>query len=494
MNFDIGAVFGQIITLFTRLPLSQKIALPFLFAGSMFAIVFISQWAGRPDYAVLFSGLKESDAAGIVEKLKDDKIAYQIDSDGTTVRVSPPELVHELRLELASAGLPKGGSVGFELLDANVLGRTGFMEKLAFMRGQQGELERTIQSLDAVKSVRVHVTSPERSSFVKRDVLPTASVLLRLKVGQELTKAQIKGIANLVAHSVERLTPENVSIIDSQGNLLNERRSEDESGGADLTRLEYVRNIEATFSKQIESMLAGVLGPGRAIARVTAAVDFNAFQREEESFDPGSKVARSERAVDEAAGGTAEGGTPGVISNLQNNENILSAPSSAGANNRRRESVTNYEVSRAVSKTIAAPGKVERLSVAVLVDGQHVALASAAAGAEAAKQYKPLTPEMIQKIENLVKQSVGFDGSRGDTVTVENMRFFEPDQSLEEVLGEAETMYLVEKFASWIVPGVVIILFFFVVLRPLVRFLVNPTDAQVDLSRLLPAGIEELEA
>lgn len=496
MNFDIGAVFTQIISLYTRLPLSQKIALPFLFVGSMFLIVFISRWAGRPDYGVLFSGLQENDAAAIVEKLKDEKIAYVIDDDGGTIRVSPPDMVHELRLELASSGLPKGGNVGFELLDSNILGRTGFMEKLAFLRGQQGELERTIQSIEAVKSVRVHITNPERSSFVKRDILPTASVLVRLKAGQDLTPQQTKGIANLVANSVERLTAENVTILDSKGNLLNEKRDETDSSGADVSRLDYVKRIESGYGKQIESMLAGVLGPGRAIARVTADLDFNAFQREEESYDPGSRVARSERSVEESAGLTAEGGVPGVISNLTSDPGALTPPDSTKNNNRRRENVTNYEVSRALIKTVAAPGKIQRLSVAVLVDGQYTPVAAAAdkAAAVAEKQYKPLPPEMVQKIENLVKQTVGFDASRGDTVTVENIRFFEADETLEDALGKAETWYLVEKVSSWALPTVAILLFFFVVLRPLVRFLVNPTDAEVDLSRLLPAGIEELEA
>ncbi len=492
MKFDLAAVFGQIVALYAKLPLAQKIAIPFLIAGSMGAIVFVSRWASRPDYGVLFSNLEESDAAGVVERLKDQKIGFRLRDDGKTVEITPPELVHELRLELASAGLPKGGSLGFELFNENTLGRTGFVEKVTLLRAVQGELERTIQSIDAVRSVRIHITNPERSVFTKRDVLPTASVLLKLKAGSELTNPQIKGIANLVAGSVERLSPENVTILDTHGNMLNQKPASDDLNGVDLTRLEYQRSIEGSYSKRIETMIGEILGPGKAVARVTADVDFSKYEKEEEAYDPSGKVTRSERAVEEAAGLTAEGGIPGVISNLTNDPGVLTPPDSTKNNNRKMESVKNYEVSRAVSRTTSATGKILRLSVAVLVDGQYPG--ATGADAQTSKQYTPLSTEMIRKIENLVKQSVGFDAARGDVVTVENVRFFESDENLEQVLAKAESQEMIWKGVSWGVPALFILLFFFIVIRPLVRFLISPSESEVDLSRLLPAGLEELEA
>ena len=492
MKFDIAAVFGQIVALYAKLPLAQKIAIPFLIAGSMGAIVFVSRWASRPDYGVLYSNLEESDAAGVVERLKDQKIGFRLRDDGKTVEITPPELVHELRLELASAGLPKGGSLGFELFNENTLGRTGFVEKVTLLRAVQGELERTIQSIDAVRSVRIHITNPERSVFTKRDVLPTASVLLKLKAGSELTNPQIKGIANLVAGSVERLTPENVTILDTHGNMLNQKPASDDLNGVDLTRLEYQRSIEGSYSKRIETMIGEILGPGKAVARVTADVDFSKYEKEEEAYDPSGKVTRSERAVEEAAGLTAEGGIPGVISNLTNDPGVLTPPDNTKNNNRKMESVKNYEVSRAVSRTTSATGKILRLSVAVLVDGQYPG--AAGTDPQSAKQYTPLSTEMIRKIENLVKQSVGFDAARGDIVTVENVRFFESDENLEQVLAKAESQEMIWKGVSWGVPALFILLFFFIVIRPLVKFLISPSESEVDLSRLLPAGLEELEA
>ena len=497
MNFDFGAVFGQVVSLYARLPLAQKIAIPVLIAGSMGLIIFVSQWASRPDYGVLFSGLQENDAAAVVEKLKDDKIAFRLRDDGKTVEVSPPDIIHELRLQLAAGGLPRGGSVGYELFNESSLGRTGFVEKLTFIRALQGELERTIQSIDAVRSVRVHITKPKRSVFVKRDVLPTASVLLRLKAGSELDGQQVKGIANLVANSVERLTADNVTVVDSHGKMLNQKSTSGAMmAGSDSTKLQYKSRIEDEYSRRIETMLTEVLGPGKAVARVTADIDFSKYEKEEEAYDPGGQVVRSSREVQEAAGLGAAGGVPGVISNLTNDPGVLTPPNSGENGNNRRETVTNYEVSRAVSRTTSAPGAITRLSVAVLVDGQYSADGATDGGndAAAAKTYVPLQSDTLRKIEGLVKQTVGFDVARGDTVTVENIRFFEPDESIEDALARAETQDLIFRGVSWALPALFILLFFMMVMKPLIRFLVSPTEAEVDLSRLLPAGIEELEA
>ncbi|MCB0322896.1 MAG: flagellar M-ring protein FliF [Bdellovibrionales bacterium] len=495
MKFDIAAIFEQVVSFYARLPLAQKIALPLLIFGSMGVVVFVSKWATQPEYQVLFSNLEESDAAGIVERLKDQKIGYRLRGDGKTIDVTPPDLVHEIRLEMASVGLPKGGNVGFELWNEPKLGLSAFGEAMNFIRAVQGELERTISSIQSVRSVRVHITNPKRSVFVKRDVPPTASVLLRLKAGSELTPQQVKGIANLVAGSVERLTPENVTILDQDGNMLNESKEKSDLSGADLTQLEYRQALEREYVRRIETMLSEILGPGRSVARVTAEMDFNRFEKEEEAYDPSGTVARSERTSRESAGLTADGGVPGVLSNLTNDPSILAPPDSTENANTRTETVRNYEVSRAVSRTVAAPGKITKLSVAVLVDGQYVEGGAAAPDAESAdKLYKPLSGEMLRKMENLVKQAVGFDSTRGDVVTVENIRFVEPDESLVEALEAAEATDWM-RWAITYVPAVLfILLFFMVMMKPLVRFLVTPSESEVDLSRLLPAGIEELEA
>lgn len=497
MNFDIGKIFENIVSLYAKLPLAQKIALPVLFASSIGLIVFVSRWAGKPEYQTLFSNLEDSDAAAVAEYLKDHKIDYRLTNDGKTVAISPPTMVNEMRLELTSAGLPRGGSKGFELFDKPTLGATALMEGVNKQRAIQGELERTIQSIEAVKVARVHLNMPERSAFVKRDAEPSAAVLLRLKPGMELTPAQVKGIAHLVAGSIERLTVEKVTIMDSKGNLLTEKHEDNEVNGADIQRLDYQRQIESGYTKRIETMLTEVLGSGRAVARVTADLDFSKFEKEEEAYDPAGIVTRSERSVEENGATKSEGGVPGVVSNLTNDPNLLTPPEQGKGANSHRESVRNFEVSRAVSRTAQAAGKILRLSVAVLVDGQYIEVPGtekdAAGVVKMIKQYKPLPPDMMRKIENLVKQAVGYDNSRGDTVTVENMKFLY-DDTLDKAMAELSPVWWQEYLLPYAVPVVFMLLVFLVLFKPLIRFLVTPTDNEVDLSRLLPSGVAELEA
>lgn len=497
MNFDFGAVFEQLVSSFTRLPLAQKLTIPLLIVASVFAIIFVSNWASRPDYQVLYANIDEADAGAVIEALEEKKVSFKLRDGGKTIDVTPADRVPQLRIELAALGLPTGKSNGYELFNETTLGQTGFVEKINFVRALQGELERTIASIEAVAQVRVHITIPKQSLFVQRDAPPTASVLLKLKAGRELDAPQVKGIAHLVAGSVERLLPENVIITDSKGRILNDKKSADEMAGADVTRLKYKQEIEEAYVQRIESMLAAILGPGRAVARVTAQLDFSRYEKEEESFDPSGQVLRSERSVDESAGLSAEGGVPGVVSNLTNDPGLLSAPDSSENSNLRSEKVRNFEVSRSVSKTVSSVGNVERLTVGVMVDGQHVDAGEAPAAADGEevkaveKLYQPLSAEMLRQIENLVKQSVGFDETRGDVVTVENIRFFDT-QEIEVEEGEAWKTMLVE--AMPYTRGAVMLLLVLLLVKPLINFLVKPSDAQVDLSRLLPTGIDELEA
>lgn len=503
MKLDVAAVFDELLSAIGRLPLAQKIAIPLLFAASVAVVVFIARWGSRPDYGVLFSGLQETDSAAVIEQLKAKKVGFRLADEGRTVEITPPKLVHELRLELVASGIPKGGKLGYELFSETTLGRTRFAEEMLGVQALQGELERTILGISSIKNVRVHITRPKRSVFAKKDLVPTASVLLQLKSGEELTKNNIKGIANLVAGAVEGLEPQKVTILDQQGRMLNQQDNADEAGGGDLPRLEYQRRFEREASTQIETMLAEILGPGKAVARVTADLDFSKREREEENFDPGGAVVLSERTVDDGAQVSSEGGVPGVLSNLTNNRGLLSPPNSGQGGSSRRESTRNYQVSRAKSITVGATGTVKRLTVAVLVDG-HYKEAPAKAGekekeADAAqgagtKIFEPLSVEMLAKIESLVKQAVGFDPVRGDVVTVENIQFFEADPQMASLLESNASTSQAMSLAPHIIQGIAIIFFFLFLVRPLVRSLVSPSEAEVDLTRLLPAGVEELEA
>lgn len=490
--FDPSAILGQFMANFMKLPLSQKLLFPILIVGTVWGIVFVSNWATSPDYSVLFSDLEPADASAVVDKLKTQKIKYEVRGDGSTIAISPPDMIHELRMSLAGEGLPRGGKVGFELFDTNSLGTTSFVERLKFIRATQGELERTIASLDAIASARVHITQPEKTVFAKRGSEPTASVMIKMRPGGELEHKQIKGISHLVAGSVEGLKIENVSIVDIYGNLLSERiQSQDEALTGDADRVQFQRSMEQNYAQRIEQMISKVLGPGKVIAKVAAELDFSSSEREEESFDPGGQVARSERIIEEGVGSSVRGGIPGVVSNLTDAQ-AQQNPESEGSNSKRKESVKNFEVSRAVSKTVLPRGKLTKLSVSVLVDGIYEGNATAK-DAAAKPTYKPLPSEMMQQIEDVAKGAVGFDAGRGDTLSVQNIPFHVADDAIAEDLDSKATQDFIFNIVSRVIPGIFILLFFFVVVRPLVKFMVTPTEAEIDLSRLLPTGIEELE-
>lgn len=502
-TMDPSAVLGQLTEGYMKLPLLQKIIFPLLIVGSVAGIVFVSKWANQPDYVVLYSDLQPTDASAVVEKLKGQKVKYEIRGDGSTIAISPPEMVHELRMTLASEGVPKGGTVGFELFDQTNLGTTTFVEKLKFIRALQGELERTITSLDAIASARVHITQPEKTVFAKDAAKPTASVMLRLRGGAELDKKQVKGIQNLVAGSVEGLDKDNVTIVDVYGNLLTPKEDGEDMMGVEANRLQYQHEVEKGYVQRVEQMLQKILGPGKVIARVTADMDFTQTDREEESYDPSGQVIRSERLVDQgaAAAGGARGGVPGVVSNISNDTKLVGAQGVGGESAQgNRESVKNYEVSRAIVKSSLPRGKIVKLSVAVLVDGTYEAAplatgaAATSAGTEPRKVFKPLETETLERIESVVKSAVGYDNARGDLLTVENIPFFAPDEASAKSMDQKATYDLIFNGVSKAVPVLFVLLFFFVIVRPLVRFLVTPTEAEVDLSRLLPTGIKELEA
>ncbi|MCO6432424.1 MAG: flagellar M-ring protein FliF [Deltaproteobacteria bacterium] len=493
-TLDPSAILSEMIAGYMRLPLAQKILFPLLFIGSISGIVLVSQWASRPDYAVLYSDLKPADAGAVIEALKTQKVKYEVRGAGDTIAVSPPELVHELRIALASEGVPKGGVVGLEIFDNLNLGATNFVEKRNFQRAIQGELERTIASIEAVTAARVHITIPEKSVFSKKGDMPTASVMLRLRPGAELGPKQIKGISNLVAGSVEGLQAENVTIIDVLGNLLTSQDEEGEDSlTAEATRLQYQREVERGYAQQIEHMLAKVLGAGKVTARVSASMDFSMNEREEESYDPGGQVMRSERSIEEGVGTTQRGGVPGVVANLTNDPNLLSPPAANAENASRKEQVKNYEVSRAVTRISSPRGKLTRLAVAVLVDGTYETVAAAEGAAAPQKVFKPLDGEVMSQIESLVKAAVGFDSSRGDTITVENIPFYLTDSSEAKALESEAFHNTIFKYLGYVGPIMFVLLFFMFAVRPVVKFLVTPTEAEVDLTRLLPTGIAELE-
>jgi flagellar M-ring protein FliF len=424
MGARLQAMWDQLGAFFLALPPARRVTVAVVGLASMAAVLGLAWWVQRPLFRPLFTNLSEQDAGAIVQELKAQKVPFEIEDGGRAVLV-PAERLYELRLALAGRGLPEGGGVGFELFDRQTLGQTDFLQRLNYQRALQGELGRTIGQLGGVESARVHIAIPERSLFVAEDRRPSASVVVKLKQGRTLSRAQIDGIVHLVASSVEGLQAEGVTVVDEGGRMLTPDRSVRDTTGASSAALEYQATVERQLADRVESMLGAVVGRDKAIARVAATLDFARVERTEESWDPDRTAVRTQRATrEETAGPKLAGGAPGVQANLTNDTNPVEG---TGPTSSRRDESQSYEISKVVSHTIAPIGAVKQLSVAVLIDGTW-----AEEGGK--KVFKPRPQEELDRLKELVKSAVGFSEARGDKVEVTSAAF------QTEPLPEAEGM------------------------------------------------------
>ena len=436
--------FEKIRQSFTELAPARKISILIAVGITLSALAAMMYLANRTEYKVLFSQLSSEDASAIVTKLKEKKIPYEVASSGDTILV-PTEKVSELRLELAGAGLPQGGGVGFEIFDQKTLGATDFEQQLNYRRALQGELARTIKGLEEIESSRVHIALPKESLFVSEGKKPTASVTLKLKPGRSLSASQIEGIAHLVASSVEGLNAEDVIVVDNKGSILSKLKGEARLAGLSSSQVEFQRNLEKETAARIQSLLENVVGQGKAVVRVAADLDFRVAEKTEESYDPESPVVRSTQKQSEKAA------------------NSGAANSSAGEE--RQDEIINYEINKTVTKTVMPVGEIKKLSIAVLVDGIYTK------DKKGVESYQPREKKEIESIEQLVRTSAGFSAPRGDQVAVTNMPFKKLDAeetgggSAWFAGGLAQYSFMIKYLLSFII----VILAFFLVVRPLVK-------------------------
>jgi len=379
-----------------RLSIGQKLAMVAVFLLILLSIIFALQWVKRPDFTPLYTNLSPQDAAQMVDKLRSAKIPYKLTSGGTAIMV-PSKDVYQTRISLASEGLPQASTVGFEIFDKTNLGTTDFVQKINYHRALEGELTRTIEQLAAIQGARVHLVIPNPRLFTEEQKEATASVVLTLVGGGEISRSQVKGIAHLVSSSVEGLKPENITILDNWGNILSGRDGKDNSLFA-LTnnQLELQRNVESYLSHKALAMLEKALGAGNAIVKVTVELDFKNLEKTVESYDPESSVIRSE----------------------ERNEQV-----SAAQGGKSESSITNYEISKTVEHIIDKTGNIKRLWASVLVNGIY----KSQKGKEG-KTYQPRSEEEIAGLTEIVKKAIGFDPSRGDQIEVANMKFGVPPQ------------------------------------------------------------------
>ncbi len=470
----------QLKRLYTDLSLRQKLIAGAVTAAVLigFALLFIL--INRPSYRTLYADLDQKDAADIVRFLKEEKVPYRLKNGGTTIQV-PDDKVYDIRLALASQGIPHGTSVGFEIFDKTSLGTTDFVQKVNYQRALQGELEKTISRFPEVKGVRVHIAKPKESLFAVDKERPTASVVLELKPGRELSKSQIKGIVHLVACAVPRLGKENVSVVDTAGNVLYEYREPASDTSAEQTRLRlaYQKRLEAYYRHKIQSMLEDALGSNKAVVRVAAEIDFDKVLTKEDRFDPDSVAVRSEQKNLELARPDQAGGIPGVKGGLSGK--LMGNTAGAEGEDyvtKKEETTRNYEITRLQRQIEGSIGTIKRLSVGVLVDGKYEEK-------DGKEVYVPRSEEEIDNLTQIVKVAMGFSDERGDDVSVVNLPFSAKSEGAGIVDRASE---IVSKFIKPILNLVLALIFIFAILKPLLdRFVLRPSEEAAGLP-----GEEEL--
>lgn len=479
-----GQLFSQMWKGFESLPVSRKLTILAAAGITLLSIALAVVFINQPDYKVLYTNLSTEDAGQITARLQEKKIPYQLSPTGDMISV-PSEKVSELRLELAASGLPKGGGVGFEIFDAKNLGVTEFVQQLNYQRALQGELTRTINSLDEIQQTRVHLAIPKKSLFSEDQKKPTASVVVRLKSGRNLSDPQIHGIAHLVSSSIEGMSPRDVMIVDSSGKVLSKVTEGGEMAQLSNSQVEYKKNVEKDLTSRITSMLEKVVGEGKAVVRISTDLDFRVTEKTEEKYDSEEPAIRSVQRSQEKSGSISGGAGESSVATTARQ---AAPPRPAGSNREKSDETINYEISRTVNKTVMPVGDVKKLSIAVLVDGNYVK------SDKGVEEYQPRPEKELTALEDLVKKSAGFDAKRGDQVVVSNVPFKKVDLGTEL----AEKSWL-DKFmpfmplARYLVMLVVIALVALFVAKPLVRMLAE-RGREVEVSvREVPAGAGALK-
>lgn len=468
---------------FFRLTNVQKVVLLVGVAAAVAITVAFVSWARAPDYKVLFSNVADRDGGAIISALQQINVPYRMSEGGGAILV-PSDRVYESRLRLAQQGLPRGGSIGFELLENQRIGTSQFVEQVNFQRALEGELARTVQALGSVQGARVHLAIPRPSVFVRDQQKPSASVLVSLFPGRTLDPAQLAGITHLVASSVPELAPSAVTIVDQAGNLLTQSPNARESNaGLDAGQLKYLQAVEQNFVRRIEAILTPIVGPGNVRAQVTAELDFSTVEQTAETYKPNpspEQAIRSQQTVETLGDNPRDAsGVPGALSNQPPGAATapLNAPAKGAAKgaaneppppgNSHREATTNYEIDKTITHTRAEVGAIRRLSAAVVVNHRREVK-------EGKSESTPLPEAEIAQLNNLVRQAIGFNEKRGDMVNLVNAAFNEAERI--EVEGPTLVAEVTQRLLGnmntvlWTLAAIVAALFIYLmVLRPVLR-------------------------
>jgi flagellar M-ring protein FliF len=443
---------------------------------------FVIMRVTTPQMTPLFTDLPLEDSAAIAKELDRQGVTYQLRNDGNIIMV-PADRVARLRMTLAESGLPKGGGVGYEIFDkSDALGTTSFVQNINNLRALEGELARTIQALDRVEAARVHLVMPERPLFSRDKVEPSASIVL--KVRGSLEPAQVRAIRHLVATAVNGLRPQRVSIVDERGQLLADGATDD--ANSDIGSDERQASFEKHLREQVESIVTSVVGPGHSRVQVSADFDFNRITQTSDQYNPDGRVVRSSQTREETTASNGSGNNQVTVANELPgaNQRQGGAEASPRDESRKSEEVVNYEISKTTKTEVIEGGRVNRISVAVLVDGNY------SKDDKGDVTYQPRSKEDLEQIGALVRSAIGFDQKRGDHVEVINLRFAEtPVMAISQPTGWLAAFQFTKddimRAIEMVVMGVLGLVVLLLVVRPLVRRIITADEHKLVA---LPAG------
>jgi len=423
-------LIAQIAAVWQKLSLQQKIVTTSLVAFTILALSGLLLWSQsgvkkETGFKVLYSNLDVDEAAAITGQLQKSNYKYKIENNGNTILVDSKQ-IYEVRMSLAREGLPSKHGVGYELFDKTNFGMTDYVQKLNARRALEGEMQRTIEGLEEVKSARVHIVIPEPTIFLDNQKEAKASVVVKCTPGQQLSKDQIRGISHLISSSVDGLKPDNISVIDFEGKLLTSPFNENEDNTALIGshNMELQQNVEKYLEGKSNQLLLNVLGPSKAYVKISCDLDFDKVEKNMEKYDPESKVVRSEERID---------------------ENVKNAPD---GDNQKERSLTNYEIDKTVAHIVQETGNIKRLTISVAVDGRYEPSQDGKTST-----YVVRTAEEMQNIEDIVKNAVGYDLTRGDQIVVSGVKFdneYARDELLQMRKSERDRQIL-----EWIKYGVI---------------------------------------
>ncbi len=455
-------------------------------AAVLAVVVAIWMWSSSPDYRVLYANYSDKDGGALTAALDQMGVKYKFSEGGTAILV-PAEQVPDLRLKLAAQGLPKGGNVGFELMENQKLGVSQFLEQVNYQRSLEGELARSIQSLGSVAGARVHLALPKPSVFVRDQQKPTASVLLNLQAGRALDPGQVSAIVHLVASSIPELTVGNVTVVDQNGNLLSEQPKANALGKQlDATQLKYVETVQQNIIKQVESLITPIVGKGNVRAEATADIDFAQVDTAAEMYKPNSppepQAIRSQQTSEQTGATTgAANGIPGALSNQP--PGVATAPLDGGApagappattGPGSKNATTNYELDKTIRYEQRPMGGIKRLTVGVVVNYRRTVDPNTGK-----ITVKPLAAAEVAQINELVKQAMGYSQARGDTMNVANAPFDgvdRPDENGPDWYKDPANLPLAMEIGKYLLIAAILAFLYFRILRPLLRPVVRKFD------------------